>query len=117
MSTRDDASLTARERAALASLEALAAAEDPQLAHRLRGSGRIHLSWRVPRVPDRFRTAWWGGPVVLVGLALMVLSLGTTLVLGVAGAGLATFGLWLVVVAIAPAWFLGASRTDGPGGV
>ena len=41
MSTRDAASLTVGERAALTSLEAMAVAEDPQLARQLRGSSRL----------------------------------------------------------------------------
>jgi hypothetical protein len=40
----------------------------------------------------------------LVGLALMVLSLGTTLVLGVAGAVLGALGLWLVAQAVDQRW-------------
>jgi hypothetical protein len=54
----------------------------------------------LPRLPDRFRQPWLGGPLLIVGLALMVLSLGTTLLLGVFGAVVTTFGLWLLVVAV-----------------
>ena len=43
MSARDDASLTDRERAAFAGLEATAAAEDPRLASRLKGSSRLRV--------------------------------------------------------------------------
>ena len=41
VSRRDDASLTASERAALVRLEARAVADDPVLARRLRGSSRL----------------------------------------------------------------------------
>jgi hypothetical protein len=104
MSTRDDATLTARERAALASLAAMAAAEDPQLASRLRGSARIHLVLRLPRIPDRVRSEWWGTPMLVIGLALMVLSLSSTMVLGVAGAVMAACGAWLVAEALGRRW-------------
>ena len=93
MSTRDDASLNARERAALASLEAQAAAEDPQLARRLRGSNRFRLVTTLPRVPAWLWQSWWGAPVAVVGLALMVLGLSTGLVVGLVGAVMATAGL------------------------
>jgi hypothetical protein len=92
MSTRDDASLTARERAALASLEASAAAEDPQLASRLRGSSRFRMIAHLPRVPAWVGSPWCAGSLVLVGLALVIISLSTTSVLGVAGLVMAAYG-------------------------
>src|ERR1700733_6465860 len=97
MSTRDDASLTARERAALASLEAMAAAEDPQLARRLRGSSRLRWLPELPPIPAWSRHSWWGGPVALVGLIMMVLSVSSGLWLGIAGAVLTTAGLRVLV--------------------
>ena len=72
MSTRDDASLTAKERAALASLEAMAAAEDPQLASRLRGSRRLRLFTGMPAIPSWLRSTWWGVPALVVGLVLII---------------------------------------------
>jgi hypothetical protein len=104
MGTRDDASLTAKERAALASLEAVAAAEDPQLASRLRGSSRWHWLTRLPAIPVWVRSSWWGVPALVIGLALIVLSLGVGLALGLLGAAMAAAGLWLVVGLIDRRW-------------
>ena len=73
MSARDDASLTDRERAALAGLEATAAAEDPRLASRLKGSSRLRVTTHFPSDPsvaaeplvgwtvDRYRAGAGGG--------------------------------------------------------
>lgn len=107
MSTRDDASLTARERAALASLEATAAAEDPQLASRLRGSGPLRFLTHLPAIPDSLRSSWWGAPAALVGLALMVLSMSIGLLVGVVGAVVATGGLGLVAGMVERHWLSG----------
>jgi hypothetical protein len=104
MSTRDDASLTARERAALASLEAIAAAEDPQLARRLRGASRLRWLTGRPEIPTWCRNSWWGGPLALVGLTLMLLSLSTELVVGIAGAVVTTTGLRMLAGAIEQRW-------------
>jgi hypothetical protein len=111
MSTRDDASLTAKERAALANLEAMAAAEDPQLATRLRGSRRLRLFTRLPAIPAWLRSAWWGIPALVVGLALVILSLSVNFVLGLAGAVLAAAGLWLVAKMVDRRWISGRKTT------
>ena len=111
MSTRDDASLTAKERAALASLEATAAAEDPQLASRLRGSRRLRLFTGLPAIPVWLRSSWWGIPALAVGLALVVLSLSVSVVLGFVGAVLAAAGLWLVVKMVDRRWISGRKTT------
>jgi hypothetical protein len=107
MSTRDDASLTARERAALARLEATAAAEDPQLASRLRGSSRLRLLTRVPAVPGWVRSRWWGVPALVLGLVLVVLSVSLGLAVGIIGAALCVAGLWLVVGMVERRWMRG----------
>ena len=108
MSTRDDARLTAQERAAFAGLEAAAAADDPQLAKRLRGSNGIWIRSVLTRI-SRIAAAgshrllnlgWWGIPIALVGLVLVVVSMSVGFALGVAGALIATFGLYLVARAI-----------------
>jgi hypothetical protein len=111
MSTRDDASLTAKERAALASLEATAAAEDPQLASRLRGSRGLRLFTHLPAVPAWLRSTWWGVPALVVGLALMILSLSVSVELGIAGAVLAAAGLWLVVGMVNRRWLTRSKST------
>jgi hypothetical protein len=111
MSTRDDASLTAKERAALASLEAMAAAEDPQLASRLRGSRRLRLFTGMPAIPSWLRSTWWGVPALVVGLALIVLSLSVSVVLGVIGGVLAAAGLWLVIGMVDRRWISGRKTT------
>ena len=104
MSTRDDARLTAQERAAFAGLEAAAAADDPQLAKRLRGSNGVWIKSVVSRT-TRIAAAgsqrllhlgWWGIPIALVGLLLVVVSMSAGLALGVVGALISTFGLYLV---------------------
>ena len=106
MSTRDDARLTAQERAALSSLEALAAADDPQFAARLRGPGRWNGALRRAGMKGlsawALMPAWLGGlrvavPAVVVGLALVVAGLSLGWGVGVLGALLSTGGLVPVV--------------------
>src|SRR3984957_3135722 len=96
MGLRDDATLSPQERAALAGLEARAAADDPALAASLRGTDRFKLtvpSWLPPLVGQL-----WVGPVLLVaGILLTLLSLSVSLVLGIFGAlvmaaGIASLG-------------------------
>ena len=101
MSTRDDARLTARERAALSNLEAQAAAADPQLAVRLRGPRRWrlldsgHLVSRLSRLVSSKlgHSLPLGVSGVAVGLALVVVSLSVGWPLGVLGALLSAGGL------------------------
>jgi hypothetical protein len=112
-----DARLSAAERAALAHLEAAAAAEDPRLAARLKGTAAArlrmlalgflpllaaHLFVRLAAWP---RAGWWGVPVLVGGFCLMAAGLTYGLSLGIAGALLATAGLRMlagVVEARAP---------------
>jgi Protein of unknown function (DUF3040) len=104
MSTRDDARLTAQERAAFAGLEAAAAADDPQLAKRLRGSNGIWVRsvlTRGARLASEWwqrllHLGWWGAPLAVVGLLLVVVSMSVGLALGVVGALISTLGLYLV---------------------
>jgi Protein of unknown function (DUF3040) len=112
MSPPDDASLTAGERAALAGLEANAAAEDPSLASRLRGSGRRPVIAHPGRIRTADRPGWWGAPLVLIGLILVALSLSTAWALGVVGSLIAVGGLYLIAASVARR---GAEpRSDGP---
>jgi hypothetical protein len=99
MSTRDE-SLNARERAALANLEAQAVADDPLLARRLRGSGRHRLVTSMPTIPAWLWQSWWGAPVAVLGLVVVVLSLSTGFVVGLIGALMTTAGLRMLVGAI-----------------
>jgi Protein of unknown function (DUF3040) len=104
MSTRDDARLTAQERAALANLEAAATADDPQLASRLRGSAVARLDEIVFRLRSSAASAartlqaraWLGLPLAIVGLVLVVAGMQAGLALGLAGALVTTGGLLLV---------------------
>lgn len=111
MSTRDEASLNARERAALANLEAQAAAEDPMLARRLRGASPFRLVTRIPRIPAWVWQSWWGAPLALLGLVLIALSPSTGLVVGLVGALMMTGGLRMLAGAIHSRW-----RASGPPG-
>jgi DNA-binding CsgD family transcriptional regulator len=104
MSTRDGASLSGEERAALAHLEARASADDPALATRLRGQRGPRITLRLPKIPARLKSRWWGLPALVVGFALMLWSLSTAVLLGLAGLILAAAGMWLLV-GMAEAWW------------
>jgi Protein of unknown function (DUF3040) len=93
MSTRDEATLSAAERAALAGLESKAEADDPRLAAQLRGGGHARPTLQVP--PGLVRASQtWAGPVVAVaGLALMVLALSSAVIIALVGALLFMGGL------------------------
>jgi predicted exporter len=118
MSTRDDARLTAQERVALAGLEAAAAADDPQLAARLRGSRHrlksllpIPLAFVLGKWRSVLRKGWWGAPVVALGLLMVVLGLPYGLPLSLAGVATACAGLRLVAQAVDDRWQHPAPRT------
>ena len=104
MSTRDDSRLTAQERALLANLEASATAADPQFAARLGGSGRYHLVARLADLPGWVRSLWASVPAVIVGLALTMVSLSTSLVVGVVGAVILAVGLCSLVADVRRRW-------------
>lgn len=106
MGAPDEAMLSAQERAALAQLEARAAADDPRLAEHLRRSqrsnshhvehmGRLGTWWAAQWA--RLRPALWGPILTIVGLILVVLGLATVLVLSVVGVLSAAAGLALLV--------------------
>lgn len=100
MGRRDDSSLNAIERAALACLEAKAAAEDPALAGRLRGASRFPVIAYLRRTGMGGSRGWCGAPLILVGLILAALSLSTTWVMGVVGSLITAWGLWMVAAAV-----------------
>ena len=94
-----DARLNAAERAAFADLEAAAAAADPALASRLRGtrtgpafgSARVQLlrAWLLLLM----RARRFGVPLIALGLLVIVLGLSRGLVLSLAGVALLALGL------------------------
>jgi hypothetical protein len=86
MSTRDDATLSAAERAALAGLESQAEADDPRLAAHLRGGRHAIPSFQVPPALIRGLRTWIGPSAVIVGLALMILAVSQSTVVALAGA-------------------------------
>ena len=123
MSTRDDARLTAEERAALSNLEATAMADDPQLAARLRGprrwhpldaAARLQAITRWARIPAWAYEPWFCLPAVVVGLALAVLSLAVGWWLGVLGAVVAAWGITLFLRFAARQMAAGGGAEDTP---
>ena len=99
-----DARLSAAERAALADLEAAAAAHDPSLADRLRGGNApgvapilAHIRAAMTRVWSALeRARWCAAPLILIGFAMMVLGLGSAIALSVVGAVVTALGLRLL---------------------
>lgn len=88
-------SLSDREMAILAGLAARAEAADPRLAHVLRGHRRW-LAMRLPALPAAARHWSFGLVAALIGLAVMVATLATSLPAAVAGALLLFAGAgWL----------------------
>ena len=94
-----DARLNAAERAALADLEAAAAAADPALASRLRG-GRVAPAFASARI--QLLRAWLlllmrarnlGAPLCSVGLILVAVGLDAGLLVSLVGVALLTLGL------------------------
>jgi hypothetical protein len=102
MGTRDEASLSPQERAALAGLEARAVEDDPALAARL-AAGVHRFKLRIPEWAPRVLGALWFGPLVVVaGLFVVVVSLSVSVVLGVVGAALTAAGLAAIYNAVVP---------------
>ena len=96
-----DARLSAAERAALADLEAAAAADDPRLASRLRGTSVTRVRSIMARLLPRLAVTWsrllaarwWGVPLTVAGLALMVLGVSGGLAASVVGIVTSAVGL------------------------
>lgn len=96
-----DARLSAAERAALADIEAAAAAEDPYLAARLKGGVPVRaLSVIASGLPTLRKTwaalvgaGWWGVAMAVAGLALMLVGVAVSLGLAVLGALVCLVGL------------------------
>lgn len=104
-----DARLSAAERAALADLEAAAAADDPRLASRLRGSSVVRARTVLPRLLPRVAAAWtrvlslrwWAVPVTVAGLALIVLGISAGTALSVVGVITSVVGLRILAEVVA----------------
>ncbi len=100
-----DSKLSAAERAALADLEAAAAAADPSLAALLRGGARWRPLPAIRSVALRLLRLWavvlglgWAGvPMSLGGLLLMVLGLSSGLAVSLVGLLFAFVGLRVLV--------------------
>lgn len=99
-----DARLNAAERAALADLEAAAAAADPSLAARLRGGGvagplvylRAVPVWLAGTWTVVLGIGWWSVPLCVAGTLLMLVGLSAGLAISFAGAVVTTVGLGVV---------------------
>lgn len=92
MSARDDVTLSAKERVALASLEAQARADDPSLAARLRGRCIPRIRFQLPTLTTA-ALVWTGLVSTVGGLALMVVTLSLGVWAGVASALVTVGGL------------------------
>jgi hypothetical protein len=89
---QDDVSLSEQERKTLASLEARAENDDPDLAIRLRGAQRRQWAARVRRA-----SVWLGPVLIVVGIALMLTTVAVSSWAAGVGALVSGTGLWLVV--------------------
>lgn len=117
-----DSGLSPQERAAFADLEAAVRADDPQMAARMRSAtgGHSHARTFPPRLVaylvGRWRIAlrhsWWGAPALVVGLALTVLSMSTSILAGVVGLLIAAVGTRLIVEQVRVRWDLRRSRSS-----
>jgi hypothetical protein len=95
----NEAGLTDRERAILAGLAEKAAADDPLLANRLRGGGRLDRL-RLPEVPAFVHHWACGALCAVIGLAVVLLGLSTSIILGVVGLLFTIFGAVLGATAL-----------------
>ncbi|MDQ2839233.1 MAG: DUF3040 domain-containing protein [Actinomycetota bacterium] len=85
MSTRDDATLSAEERAAFARIEAQAIADDPSLGASLLFRFEHKLRRVITALDHRAHRAWVGALLIVVGVGLVVAGLATTMALSVLG--------------------------------
>jgi hypothetical protein len=89
---QDDVSLSEQERRTLASLEARAENDDPDLAVRLRGAQRRQWVARLRRA-----SVWLGPVLVVVGIAVMLTTVAVSPWAAGAGALVSGTGLWMLV--------------------
>ncbi len=89
---QDDVSLSEQERRTLASLEARAENDDPDLAVRLRGAQRRQWAARI-----RKAAVWLAPTLVVAGIVLMLVTIAVSPWASAVGALLVGLGLWLAV--------------------
>jgi hypothetical protein len=89
---QDDVSLSEQERKTLASLEARAENDDPDLAVRLRGAQRRQWAAKVRRA-----SIWLGPVLVVVGIAVMLTTVSVSPWAAAVGALVSGTGLWMIV--------------------
>ncbi|MDQ6784407.1 MAG: DUF3040 domain-containing protein [Actinomycetota bacterium] len=92
MSTRDDATLSAEERAAFARIEAQAIADDPSLGATLPFRLRQRMRGVVATVSREARRRWVGPLLVVVGVVLVVVGLVTTIAVSAVGIVIVVLG-------------------------
>ncbi|MGI8752911.1 MAG: DUF3040 domain-containing protein [Acidimicrobiales bacterium] len=92
MSTRDEATLSAEERAAFARIEAQAIADDPSLGASLLFRFEHKLRRVITALGQRSHRTWVGAVLVAAGVALVVVGLATTVALSVLGIVAVVFG-------------------------
>lgn len=80
MSTRDDATLSAEERAAFARIEAQAIADDPSLGASLLFRFEHKVRAVLAAFGQRAHRSWAGAALIVVGVGLVVVGLVTTVV-------------------------------------
>jgi hypothetical protein len=99
-----DSGLSPAERAALAALEAAASASDPVLAARLKGPRRpstpppvlLLYGWARRMAVALANAGWWGLPMAIAGVVLMVAGISQSLALSALGAAATTAGMLML---------------------
>ncbi len=110
----NEAGLNEKERAILAGLAAKATADDPGLAAALQGTRNLRRVPQMPTLPPLARHWAFGAVLVAVGLTLMVVSLSTSLALGVFGTVVVFAGMAAAVSDYARRVSARRSSTDDP---
>ncbi len=85
MSTRDDATLSAEERAAFARIEAQAIADDPSLGASPLFRFERELRRVVTGLVHRAHRLWIGAGLIVIGVGLVAVGLASTVALSVVG--------------------------------
>jgi hypothetical protein len=96
---QDDVSLSEQERRTLASLEARAENDDPDLAVRLRGAQRRQWAARA-----RKASVWLAPVLAVAGIALMLTTVAVSPWAAAVGVLLLGLGLWLAIDWVRRRW-------------